>query len=182
MSSELEHFPVRLNRGGFPNRFGSDSRSWPAKEAGVAWPAPCPPAGRVGAIEGGLSCGAEAQRFGVSGRAPVPHGHWKTTTFTAGLRDDGVAAPTVLDGPMNGEAILASVELGARGQGPLLRLRRDAAFSPTTPSHARKTAHAGDRDRSDILKRGEAWFEEQLDLGPNVSYLSMRSSPRPATD
>jgi hypothetical protein len=31
-------------------------------------------------------------------RAPVPHGHWKTTTFTAGLRHDGVAAPMVLDG------------------------------------------------------------------------------------
>ena len=43
-------------------------------------------------------------------RAPVPHGHWKTTTFTAGLRYDGLAAPMVLDGPMNGEAFLAYVE------------------------------------------------------------------------
>ena len=43
-------------------------------------------------------------------RAAVPHGHWKTTTFTAGLRHDGVAAPMVLDGPMNGEAFLAYVE------------------------------------------------------------------------
>ena len=40
-------------------------------------------------------------------RAAVPHGHWKTTTFTAGLRHDGIAAPMVLDGPMNGEAFLA---------------------------------------------------------------------------
>ena len=43
-------------------------------------------------------------------RAPVPHGHWKTTTFTAGLRHDGIAAPRVLDGPMNGEAFLPYVE------------------------------------------------------------------------
>jgi hypothetical protein len=43
-------------------------------------------------------------------RAAVPHGHWKTTTFTAGLRSDGIAAPMVLDGPMNGEAFLAYVE------------------------------------------------------------------------
>ena len=43
-------------------------------------------------------------------RAAVPHGHWKTTTFTAGLRHDGIAAPMVLDGPMNGEAFLAYVE------------------------------------------------------------------------
>lgn len=26
-------------------------------------------------------------------RAPIPHGHWKTTTFTAGLRLSGMAAP-----------------------------------------------------------------------------------------
>ena len=38
-------------------------------------------------------------------RQAVPHGHWKTTTFTASLRYDGIAAPgMVLDGPMNGEA------------------------------------------------------------------------------
>ena len=43
-------------------------------------------------------------------RAAAPHGHWKTTTFTAGLRYDGLAAPMVLDGPMNGEAFLAYVE------------------------------------------------------------------------
>ena len=43
-------------------------------------------------------------------RAAVPHGHWKTTTFIAALRHDGIAAPMVLDGPMNGEAFLAYVE------------------------------------------------------------------------
>ena len=40
-------------------------------------------------------------------RAAVPHGHWKTTTFTAGLRRDGLTAPMLLDGPMNGVAFLA---------------------------------------------------------------------------
>jgi len=43
-------------------------------------------------------------------RAPVPHGHWKTTTFTGALRLDGMTAPMVLDGPMNGAAFLAYVE------------------------------------------------------------------------
>jgi transposase len=43
-------------------------------------------------------------------RAPVPHGHWKTTTFTGALRRSGMAAPMVLDGPMNGAAFLAYVE------------------------------------------------------------------------
>ncbi len=37
-------------------------------------------------------------------RAAVPHGHWKTTTFVAGLRRDGIVAPFVLDGPINRDA------------------------------------------------------------------------------
>lgn len=40
-------------------------------------------------------------------RAPVPHGHWKTTTLVAGLRLSGMTAPMVIDGAMNGEAFLA---------------------------------------------------------------------------
>jgi transposase len=43
-------------------------------------------------------------------RAAVPHGHWKTTTVTAGLRLGGIAAPMVLDGPMNGVAFKAYVQ------------------------------------------------------------------------
>src|ERR1700732_1235794 len=41
--------------------------------------------------------------------AKVPHGHWKTTTFVAALRHDGITAPFVLDGPINGECFLAYV-------------------------------------------------------------------------
>ena len=40
----------------------------------------------------------------------APWGHWKTTTFTAGLRCDGIVAPFVLEGPMNGESFLFYVE------------------------------------------------------------------------
>jgi transposase len=39
-----------------------------------------------------------------------PWGHWKTTTFTAGLRSNGMVAPYVLDGPMNGDSFLVYVE------------------------------------------------------------------------
>ena len=54
----------------------------------------------------------------LRGRAPrgerlvskVPHGHWKTTTFVAGLRTNALTAPCVIDGPMNGNAFLAYVE------------------------------------------------------------------------
>jgi hypothetical protein len=39
--------------------------------------------------------------------AKAPFGHWKTTTFVAALRRDGLMAPMVLDGPMTGQAFLA---------------------------------------------------------------------------
>lgn len=42
-------------------------------------------------------------------RAGIPHGHWKTTTFVAGLRLTGMVAPMVLDGPINGIAFQAYV-------------------------------------------------------------------------
>jgi len=40
----------------------------------------------------------------------APHGHWRTTTFVAGLRSTGLIAPLVLDGPMTGAAFRAYVE------------------------------------------------------------------------
>ena len=41
--------------------------------------------------------------------AKVPHGHRKTLTFVAGLRCDGIIAPCVFDGPIDGECFLAWV-------------------------------------------------------------------------
>jgi transposase len=51
------------------------------------------------------------------GRAPrgqrligrVPHGRWTTMTFLAGLRTEGIVAPCVIDGPINGPIFLAWV-------------------------------------------------------------------------
>jgi transposase len=42
--------------------------------------------------------------------AAVPHGHWKTSTFVAGLRTSGLTAPLVVDGAMNGDIFRAYVE------------------------------------------------------------------------
>ncbi len=50
--------------------------------------------------------------------AAVPHGHWKTTTFVAAPRADGIAAPCVFDGAVNGERFRAWVE---QGLAPALR-------------------------------------------------------------
>ena len=41
---------------------------------------------------------------------PIPHGHWKTTTFVAALRHDAITAPFVIDGPMNGMIFEVYVE------------------------------------------------------------------------
>lgn len=40
---------------------------------------------------------------GMRCHSPIPHGHWKTTTFTGALRLTGMTAPMVLDTPMTGE-------------------------------------------------------------------------------
>ena len=42
--------------------------------------------------------------------APVPHGHWKTTTLVAALRTTGITAPYVLDGAMTGATFRAYVD------------------------------------------------------------------------
>ena len=40
----------------------------------------------------------------------VPHGHWMTTTVLMGLRTDGIVAPLVVDGAVNGDIFRAWVE------------------------------------------------------------------------
>jgi transposase len=41
--------------------------------------------------------------------AAVPHGHWKTSTFVGALRADGLVAPGVFEGAINGRSFLAYV-------------------------------------------------------------------------
>lgn len=64
-------------------------------------------------------------------RAPVPHGHWKTTTFVGGLTLGGVVAPMTLDGAMNGAAFLAYVE---QVLAPTLR-HGDVVVMDNLPAH-----------------------------------------------
>jgi transposase len=62
--------------------------------------------------------GANTKMTRTHGRAPVgqrvvgvvPHGHWKTTTFVAALRSEGLVAPMVLDGAMTGDVFVAYAE------------------------------------------------------------------------
>ena len=43
--------------------------------------------------------------------AKAPFGRWRTLTFLAALRCDGLTAPCVIDGPINGASFRAYVEL-----------------------------------------------------------------------
>jgi transposase len=64
-------------------------------------------------------------------RAGIPHGHWKTTTFVAGLRLGGMVAPMVLDGPIDREAFQAYLD---QVLGPELK-RGDIVIMDNLPSH-----------------------------------------------
>lgn len=77
-----------------------------------------------------------ARRYGrcLTGRRLLckePWGHWKTTTFTAALRHDGLTAPMMLDGPMNGESFLAYV---TQVLAPTLK-QGDIVIMDNLPSH-----------------------------------------------
>lgn len=60
-------------------------------------------------IKTNMTCMGGWCRLGQRLLAKVPHGHWKTLTLVAALRHDGVLAPCVFDGLVNGENFLAYV-------------------------------------------------------------------------
>jgi hypothetical protein len=68
-------------------------------------------------LKGGISCG-----------------HWKTTTFLAGLRIIGMMAPIVLNGPINPLAFQAYVE---QVLVPRTQTRRDIVVLDNLSSHKR---------------------------------------------
>ncbi len=84
--------------------------------------------------------------------AAVPHGHWKTTTFTAGLRIDGLAAPFVLDGLMDGDAFRAYVEQVLEDG------RRDPRSAFSISAQRNKTNAAATLGIAHIMRTG--WFRQ----------------------
>lgn len=79
---------------------------------------------------------------GARCRAAVPHGHWKTTTLIAGLRLNGITAPGVIDGAMDGEMFTLYAE---KFLAPTL-LKGDIVILDNLPAHkvtgARKAIEA----------------------------------------
>lgn len=104
----------------------------------------------------------------LRGRAPrgqrlighAPWGHWKTTTFLAGLRHDQIVAPLVLDGPINGAAFRAYIQ---QFLAPTLR-PGDIVIADNLPSH--KVAGVAEA----IIKRG-AEFRLLLPYSPDQNPI-----------
>jgi hypothetical protein len=63
--------------------------------------------------------------------ASVPHGHWKTLTLVAALRINGLTAPYVVDGAMDGPSFLAYVD---QILAPTLR-KGDTVFTDNLRTH-----------------------------------------------
>jgi transposase len=63
----------------------------------------------------------------------MPHGHWKSNTFVAGLRSMGLVAPLAIDGAMNGDLFLD------KHLTPLLN-PGDIVILDNLPSHKRREA------------------------------------------
>lgn len=82
---------------------------------------------------------ANTKMVRLSGRCPrgerligrVPQGHWKTITFVAALRRNGMRAPLVVDGAMKGKTFLAYVE---QCLAPTLK-RKDIVVMDNLPAH-----------------------------------------------
>ena len=69
---------------------------------------------------------------------PTPFGHWKTTTFVAAFRLDGLFAPLVVDGALTGDLFAAYV-----GQHLAPQLRPgDLLIMDNLPTHKVKAAAA----------------------------------------
>jgi hypothetical protein len=81
-----------------------------------------------------------------------PQGPWRTTTLAAGLRQGGIIAPLVLDGPMTGAAFRAYVEQFLAPRSPLKKSWCSTS-SPRTMSPAAARRSRRQAPRSSTCRR-----------------------------
>lgn len=97
--------------------------------------------------------------------AGIPHGHWKTMTFIAGLRRGGLTAPWVIDGAMNGDAFEKYIETQLA---PTLK-KGDVVVADNLSAHKRDAA------RRAIEKRG-AWLLFLPPYSPDFNPIELAFS------
>jgi transposase len=94
--------------------------------------------------------------------AKAPFGHWKTQTFIAGLRQDGITAPFVVDAPMNRRIFDVWIETQLA---PTLE-RGDIVILDNLPAHKSQRAEAA------IKARG-AWLLFLPAYSPDLNPIEM---------
>jgi transposase len=131
----------------------------------------------IGAVEGGMSRRAAAERFEFGVATAI---RWVREFRATGLM---IAKPkggdlrshrieafrAVILGAIEAQVDITLVELSE-----MLRREHGASFAPSTvwrflDRHAvtfKKTAHASEQERSDLAARPQAWFDAQPDLDP----------------
>jgi len=95
----------------------------------------------------------------------VPHGHWKTQTFIAGLRCYGLTAPWVIQGAMDREMFDLYIETQLV---PTLS-KGDVVILDNLPVH--KSAKA-----AEMLKQVGAWFLFLPPYSPDLNPIEMAFS------
>lgn len=97
--------------------------------------------------------------------ADTPYGHWKTQTFIAGLRHDGITAPWVLDGAMNRAAFDVYIE---KELAPTLK-QGDIVILDNLPAHKSEKA-------KQILRKSGAWLLFLPPYSPDLNPIEMAFS------
>ncbi|TWB27681.1 transposase [Nitrospirillum bahiense] len=101
-------------------------------------------------------------RRGQRLKARAPFGHWKTQTFVAALRSNGLTAPWIINGPMDKAAFETYVETQL-----VLELNPgDVVILDNLPSHKSEKAKA-------VLKRAGAWFLFLPPYSPDLNPIEM---------
>ena len=97
--------------------------------------------------------------------ASIPHGHWKTMTFIAGLRHDGMTAPWVLDGPMDGPAFITYIKTQLA---PTLQ-KGDVVVMDNLPAHKVSAAEVAIKDQG-------AWLLFLPPYSPDLNPIELAFS------
>ena len=101
-------------------------------------------------------------RRGQRLKATAPFGHWKTQTFIAALRCDGLTAPWIIDTPMNRNIFETDVETQLA---PTLQPGEVVILDNLS-------SHKSDKAKAILRKRG-AWLFFLPPYGPDLNPIEM---------
>ncbi len=132
----------------------------------------------VGAISGGMSRRAAAERFGVSAASAVrwamlqrDHGKPAAKPQGGDTRSTATQAKAVRIWALyesTPDITLAELRAALAAEGVDRGVDAVALLRASPPHAQKKTGHAQEQDRPDVLSAREAWFDGQLDLDPET--------------